>query len=106
MEGVADVPQAIHVLEVDLTRPGVTLVVTPKEPSAGHEYRAQTTTEFASRHSLRAAVNGGFFSPFKGGTLGGDDYYPKRGDPVSSTPGPKPNGTVCIRRPASVTIEK
>ena len=90
MEPVADVPQAIHVLEIDLTRRGLELVVTPKEPLEGRAYRALTTSEFVARHGLHAAVNAAFFEPFRGGSPGGDDYYPKSGDAVDALPGPKP----------------
>lgn len=93
-------------IEIDLSHPGVALEVTPKEPGDGREYRAQTTSEFAARRGLQAAVNGAFFEPFRGGSLWGEDFYPRSGDPVRPTPGPKPNGTVCIVEPARVTIEK
>jgi hypothetical protein len=59
----ADAAQAIHVLEIDLARPGVALEVTAPDPSAGREYRAQTTSGFLARNHLHAAVNGGFFHP-------------------------------------------
>jgi hypothetical protein len=119
MESVTPgVPQAIHVLRIDLTRPGIELEVTAGDPSAGHGFRAQTTSEFLVRNKMSAAVNASFFDPFKGGTPGGDDYYPKSGDPVNvlglsmhagkvdSPPNkdPKINGTVCIRKPAAVSI--
>ena len=39
------VPMAIHVLRIDLAAPGVSLVVTPGDPSKGHEYRALKTSE-------------------------------------------------------------
>jgi len=98
-------PLAIHVLEIDLSRRGVSLEVTPLDPSGGRQYRAQTTSEYVARHGLQAAVNGAFLEPFRSGTYGGEDYYPRSGDPVDATPGPKPNGTVCITRPARVSIE-
>ena len=103
---VGDIPLAIHVIEIDLSRPGLSLEVTPKDPAGGRQYRAQTTSEYAARNGLRAAVNGAFFEPFRGGSPLGDDYYPRSGDPVDALPGPKPNGTVCIVRPARVTVEK
>jgi hypothetical protein len=109
---------AIQVLRIDLTRPGVELEVTPGDRSGGRGFRAQTTSEYLVRNRMSAAVNASFFDPFKGGTLGGDDYYPKAGDPVDvlglsmhagrvdSPPNndPKINGAVCIRKPAAVTI--
>jgi hypothetical protein len=119
MAGVTtEAPQAIHVLTIDLTRPGVGLEVTAGDRSGGRGFRAQTTSEFLVRNHLGAAVNGSFFDPFKGGTPGGDDYYPRSGDPVDvlglsmhagridSPPNndPKINGAVCIRKPAAVTI--
>lgn len=112
--------QAIHVLRIDLRQPGVSLEVTAGDRSAGREFRAQTTSEFLVRSGMNAAVNGGFFSPFKSGGFGGEDYYPRVGDPVDvlglsmhagdvdSAPEPdaKIDGTVCIRKPAKVSIER
>lgn len=93
-------------IEIDLSRPGLSLEVTPKDPVGGRQYRAQTTSEYVARSGLRAAVNGAFFEPFRPGTPFGDDYYPRSGDPVDALPGPKPNATVCIVKPARVTVEK
>lgn len=112
--------QAIHVLRIDLRQPGIELEVTAGDRSAGREFRAQTTSEFLVRGAMSAAINGGFFSPFKSGSLGGEDYYPRAGDPVdvlglsmhggavdsAPEPDPKINGTVCIRKPATVSIEQ
>ena len=121
MESVAPgMPQAIHVLAIDLTRPGIEFEVTAGEPTAGHGFRAQTTSEFLVRNRMSAAVNGSFFDPFKSGSPGGDDYYPRSGDGVNvlglsmhagridSPPNndPKINGSVCIRKPAAVSIVK
>jgi hypothetical protein len=118
LESAPPLPLAIHVLRIDLTRPGIEFAVTPGEPNAGHGFRAQTTSEFLVRYGMSAAVNASFFDPFKSGTAGGDDYYPRSGDPVNvlglsmhagridSPPNddPKINGAVCIRKPAAVTI--
>ena len=57
--------QAIHVLRIDLRQPGIALEVTAGDRSAGREFRAQTTSEFMVRSGMTAAVNGGFFSPFR-----------------------------------------
>jgi len=94
------------VIEIDLSRPGLALEVTAKDPAGGRQYRAQTTSEYVARNGLRAAVNGAFFEPFRPGVPLGEDYYPRSGDPVDTLPGPKPNGTVCIVKPARVTVEK
>ena len=48
------------------------------------EYRAATVSEFAIATGAVAAVNGGYFSPFRGGSPAGDDFYPHSGDPVST----------------------
>lgn len=118
MGAVGVVPMAIHVLKIDLARPGIELEVTAGDASGGRGFRAQTTTEFLVKQRMSAAVNASFFDPFRGGTPGGDDYYPKSGDPVDvlglsmhagridSPPNndPKINGAVCIRKPAKVSI--
>lgn len=116
----ADTSQAIHVLRIDLQQPGIALEVTAGDRTGGREFRAQTTSEFLVRGGMKAAVNGGFFTPFRGGSFGGEDYYPRSGDPVdvlglsmhagivdsAPEPDPKLNGTVCIRRPSTVSIER
>jgi len=112
--------QAIHVLRIDLRQPGIALEVTPGDRSAGREFRAQTTSEFVVRGGMSAAVNGGFFAPFEAGSFGGESYYPRAGDPVdvlglsmhagkvdsAPEPDPKIDGTLCIRKPATVSIER
>jgi hypothetical protein len=75
--------KSIHILELDLTDPDIKLIVSSGDRSAGMEYRAQTTSNFLVQNRLQGAVNGGYFLPFNGGTKGGDDYYPKAGDPVN-----------------------
>ena len=105
MEAVtAELPQSIHVLTVDLSVRGLSLEVNAPDVPATHEYRAQTTSEYARRHGLQAAVNGGFFEPFRSGGPGGEDYYPRAGDLVRVVV-PKDAGVACIRKPAAVTIE-
>ncbi len=101
-----DVPQAIHVLEIDLARPGIALVVSPADVPAGRDYRAETTSQFVARYRLQAAVNGAFFSPFRPGSIAGEDYYPRSGDPVRAVSAGANPGIVCIRKPAQVTIER
>jgi hypothetical protein len=77
---LADRPMRVHVLEVNLRRPGTRLMITPPDRSGGLEYRAQTVSTFLKAHGLQAAINGGYFLPFKGGSPGGDDFVPQAGD--------------------------
>jgi exopolysaccharide biosynthesis protein len=74
------VRQSIHVLELDLAK--VRLEVSPGDKSRGREFVAQTTSSYLRERGLLAAVNGGYFTPFRGGSRGGEDYYPRAGDPV------------------------
>lgn len=73
-------PLMIHLVQVDLTVPGVRVRVTPGEPAEGREVRAQTTRAFLRAQNVQLAINGSFFEPFH--SEGIDDYYPHSGDPV------------------------
>lgn len=123
-----EVPQAIHVLRIDLTRRGIALVVTAGDSSRDLEYRAQTTSTFLLRNHLQAAVNGGYFRPWSGGSHGGENYYPHEGDPVvvaglsihagavvspvKTSPADtinfdkRVNGTLCVAGEAAVSIQR
>lgn len=68
----------IHVLELDLRQ--VRLELTAGDTSKGHEHVAQTPSDYVRHNGLAAAVNASYFTPFKGGSKGGDDYYPHTGD--------------------------
>ena len=68
----------VHVLELDLDR--IRLEVTAGDRSRGREHVAQTTSDYVRRNGLAAAVNASYFTPFKGGSKGGEDYYPHAGD--------------------------
>ena len=114
------VPMAIHVLRIDLAAPGVSLVVTPGDPSEGHEYRALKTSEALLANDWQAAVNGGYFLPFAGGSPGGDDYIPQPGQgtdvsgaaihngrivsPIEPDLDRRVNAILCIWREAKVVI--
>jgi len=52
----------IHVLEVDLTTPGIRLKLTP--PGGTLETIRQTTLDFLKQEHAQAAINGHFFLPF------------------------------------------
>lgn len=77
--------QSVHLMRVELRRPGVTLMVTPGDRSKGMEYVAQTPGAVLLGRKLTAVINGGYFLPFKGGSDHGDDFYPHAGDPVNVT---------------------
>ncbi|WP_298162150.1 phosphodiester glycosidase family protein [Brevundimonas sp.] len=114
------VPMAIQVLQIDLTAPGVSLIVTPGDSSDGHEYRALKTSEALMAQDWQAAVNGGYFLPFAGGSPGGDDYIPQPGQgtdvsgaaihdgrvvsPIETDLDRRVNAILCIWREAEVVI--
>lgn len=74
-------PLVIHVARIDLTAPGIGLLVTPPDhPTSGLPLKARTVTDFAREYDVQLAINGDFFRPFW--TRGLLDFYPRRGDPV------------------------
>src|SRR5512139_2356955 len=73
-------PLIIHVVQIDLTTPGLSFLVTPSDPVDGHEVRAQTASHFLTTHDLQLAINGDFFWPWWYHTI--FDYYPHDNDPT------------------------
>ena len=76
-------PLAIHVVTIDLTAPGVKVLVTPGKSTPDQtkiptEINAQTTSEFLQEFKLQLAINASFFYPFREVTPW--DYYPRTGD--------------------------
>ncbi|WP_204102523.1 MULTISPECIES: phosphodiester glycosidase family protein [Spirulina sp. CCY15215] len=75
-------PFLVHVVTIDLTVPGVKVLVTPGSPAKdGNEFNAQTTGDFLKTHQLQLAINGSYFQPFY--TKHPLDFYPKSGDRVN-----------------------
>lgn len=74
-------PLLVHIVEIDLTRPGIGLFVTPGEEENPRDLPARTTATFLREFELQLAINGSFFEPFRAGTPW--DYAPKQGDPVN-----------------------
>ncbi|OLT61848.1 phosphodiester glycosidase family protein [Moorena bouillonii] len=72
-------PLMVHTVTIDLTAPGIKLLVTPGNKVDKNEFAARTTSEFVREFNLQLAINGSFFYPFR-------EYppnsYPKSGDPV------------------------
>ncbi len=74
-------PLMIHIVKVDLTAPGIQLLVTPGEPGEDErDIAAQTTSEFLQKYNLQLAINGSFFYPIHVNSP--IDYFPHSGDRV------------------------
>lgn len=113
-------PMAIQALRIDLTAPGIAVVVNPGDPGDGHEYRATRLTEMLAAEGWEAGVNGGYFLPFRGGSAGGDDYIPQPGQgtdvagaaihagqiisPVETEIDVRVNAIICVWRTADVRL--
>lgn len=55
-------PVSIHIIRVDLTAPGIRLLVTPPDdPAAYFHTQARFTSDFLAEHDLQLAINGAFF---------------------------------------------
>jgi hypothetical protein len=85
-------PLIIHVVQIDLTTPGLSFLVTPSDSVDGHEVRAQTTSHFLATHDLQLAINGDFFWPWWYTTI--FDYYPHDDDPTDVNGFAASNGDV------------
>lgn len=92
----------IHVVKVDLTAPGVRVLVTPGQPITEQQLRARTTSQFLQEFGLRVAVNGDAFRPWH--SWGLFDYYPHVGDPVDALGFAASEGTVYSEGPATATL--
>ncbi|MBB5736458.1 exopolysaccharide biosynthesis protein [Xanthomonas arboricola] len=74
----------LHIAEVDLDTPGLSLVGTAGDTSGGGEFSAAPTTQFARSHDLVLAVNASYFLPFEGGRLLSDAFVPLPGQGVDA----------------------
>lgn len=74
-------PYMLHIVTIDLTAPGIGVLVTPgKQISSNGEIRAQTTSEFVKEFNLQLAINANYFYPFlEDSPL---EFYPDSGDPI------------------------
>jgi hypothetical protein len=73
----------LHIVEVDLTAPGIGILVTPKDERCKMDTCAMTTGEFVKQYGVQVAINGSFFEPFSAYDYTIMDYYPHTGDPVN-----------------------
>ena len=80
-------PLVLHVVQVDLTAPGIGFLVSPPQPSLGPdnealENTADTVPGFLSRYDMQVAINGSFFFPHE--VRSPLSYYPRVGDGAST----------------------
>jgi hypothetical protein len=79
-------PIMLHVVKIDLTAPGVDLLVTNGQPAEASpdntELKARTASEFLQEFDLQLAVNASFFYPFREKTPW--DFYPHSGERVNA----------------------
>lgn len=76
-------PLMVHLVTVDLTAPGVEVLVTPGETGTdGLDVAARTTAEFLQEFKLQLAINANFFYPFREDTPW--DFYPRSGERVNA----------------------
>lgn len=76
-------PLMIHRVEIDLTAPGLQVLVTPGKPSSDNtEIHARTTSEFVQEFGVQLGINASFFFPFREQVPW--DYYPHSGDRVNT----------------------
>jgi hypothetical protein len=73
-------PLMVHVATVDLTAPGIRVLITPGGGTDELEFPARTTGEFLEKFDLQLAINGSFFEPFHANTPW--DYHPHSDDPT------------------------
>jgi hypothetical protein len=72
-------PLLFHVIQVDLTAPGIDFLVSPPQPTdKGLETSADTVPGFLARHQVQVAVNGSYFFPHQ--VRSPFNYYPHVGD--------------------------
>jgi len=72
----------IHVVTIDLSTPGMKVLVTPRVSNyPDMKIPARTTSEFVNEFDLQLAINANFFFPFYEKTPW--DFYPKSGDLVN-----------------------
>lgn len=86
-------PLMVHIVEIDLTTPGIRVQVTPGTDVGDRtEVTARTTSEFLQEFDLKLAVNANFFYQFREATPW--NYYPHSGQRVHAVGEAIANGTV------------
>jgi len=72
-------PMVIHIVTVDLRTKGISLMVTPGDPSRELPSDARTTSQFLDEFGVQLAINGDGFTPWSDNPF---SPYPQSGDPV------------------------
>ena len=75
----------LHIVRIDLRKPGLRVVLSPGDSSKGMEYVASLTSDTLRKRHAQLAINASFFHPWKPGSKGSNDFYPQVGDPVNVT---------------------
>lgn len=72
-------PYMLHIVTIDLTAPGIKVMVSPGKPTPDNmETIAKTTSDFLQEFKLQLAVNASYFYPFREESPA--NFYPHRGD--------------------------
>jgi exopolysaccharide biosynthesis protein len=76
-------PVVVHTVSIDLTAPGVKVLVTPGKPTSSDntEINARITSDFLKEFKLKLAINASYFYNFRENTP--LDYFPHNGDRVN-----------------------
>lgn len=90
-------PMVLHWLEIDLGRPSIRFLVTPRKVGEKLPLVGKKTTQFLAEQGCQVAVNADFFSPWRSNSVW--DYYPHVGDPVGVEGDAASEGVVYATRP-------
>lgn len=76
-------PYMLHIVTIDLTTPGMRVLVTPGQPTPDNrEIAARTTSEFVREFKVQLAINANYFDPFHEHSPW--DFYPHSGERVNA----------------------
>ncbi|MEA5595016.1 phosphodiester glycosidase family protein [Rivularia sp. UHCC 0363] len=75
-------PTIIHTVTIDLSTPGIKVLVTPPQNIGKNSITSRSTSQFLQEFQLQLAINANYFHPFRENTFW--DYYPHSGDTTSA----------------------
>lgn len=76
---------AIHLVEIDISTPGISFLGTPGNGAATNEYTRTTTSTFVANNDLAVGINGDFFTTDTGITANVNGLGISNGDIVSGS---------------------